>query len=356
MNSRIQQVQKKLVEWQVDALVVQSPVDLFYLTGLHFSAGSLLIAKEGPLLHVDGRYVEMARQNSEFAVILETVDSFQQMIAPYARIGFDGLNLSWERAQGFMRDYPHQEWQSIPEPLQMIRAIKDKGEIERMKQAAKLGSEGFDFVKALLKPGVEERELANKLEIFWKERGGQGLAFEPIIAFGENSAYPHYRAGSRTLNKGDTVLIDIGVIWQNYHSDMTRTLFYGPPKPQMEEIYLIVQEAQKQAMQKVRPGILSGQLDQVARDYIKEKGYQEAFNHSLGHGVGLEIHEWPYLKSKAPYDQVELKENMCLTLEPGIYLPGLGGVRIEDTVLVTSRGCESLTCRPTNLSEAIIHA
>lgn len=353
---RIQQVQKKILDWQIDALLIQSKVDLFYLTGLHLSAGTLLIAKDEPILHVDGRYIEIAKRASDFSVVLETVDSFQKMIEPYARIGFDGVTLAWEKAQSFMHDYPQHRWQSIPEPLKTMRAVKDNAEIELMKQAAKLGSEGFDFIKSLLKPGVEERELANRLEIFWKEKGGQGLAFEPIIAFGENSAYPHYRAGKRTLNQGDTVLIDIGVVWENYHSDMTRTLFLGPPKPQIEEIYLIVQEAQKRALRSVRPGVLSGELDHIAREWIEEKGYKDAFNHSLGHGVGLEIHEWPYLRHKAPYDKVELQENMCITLEPGIYIPGLGGVRLEDTVQITSKGGETLTCRSTSLSEAIIHA
>lgn len=354
MNSRILQVQKKLAEWQVNGLLVENKIDLFYLTGLSLSAGKLLITAQGAALVVDGRYEEIARRSTSLRVLLDSFESFRELIKPFSHLGFDGATLSWEAVKRLMQDFPKHHWKSIPSPLKTIRAIKDTGEIEKLKKAAKLGSEGFDYLKTLLKEGVVEKELAYKLDLFWKERGGKGLAFEPIIAFGENTALPHYHAGKGRLKKGDPILIDIGVVFEDYHSDMTRTLFFGDPSSKMKELYSIVHEAQKRALKEISPLKKVGEIDRAARHYIAEKGYGEAFTHSLGHGVGLEIHEWPFLRNKEPYAETPLQEGMCVTVEPGIYLPGTGGVRIEDTVLVTSSGYESLTQRSSDLETSII--
>lgn len=175
-----------------------------------------------------------------------------------------------------------------------------------------------------------------------EKKGGQGVAFEPIIAFGENSAIPHHRASETRLSQGMTVLIDIGVKWKGYHSDMTRTLFWGEPPEIMREIYDIVQEAQMRALTICKPGTLIGELDSAARDYITSKGYGEKFLHSLGHGVGLEIHEWPLIRKREPYQSLPLQAGMVITIEPGIYLSNIGGVRIEDTIVITPTGYEIL--------------
>lgn len=348
MKTRLECVQNQLISWKIDALLIENKIDLLYLTGLSLSAGKLLVTPTVSTLLVDGRYYEMAR--IEYApVILENEEAFKALLSPFTTVGFDGSTLSWERVQQLMDQYPHLHWQSIPQPLNPFRAIKDSEEIKKMKKAAELGSRGFDLLKTLLKEGVEERELALKLELFWKEQGGKEVAFEPIIAFGENSAHPHYHGGKGRLKKGDVVLLDIGVVLENYHSDMTRTLFFGPPSSKMREVYEVVREAQKKAINAIQPGKTAGEIDQIARSLIEEKGYGKAFTHSLGHGVGLQIHEWPYLKNKEPYAAVPLVENMCVTVEPGIYLPGIGGIRIEDTVVVTSEGTLSLTQRPTEL-------
>ena len=356
MNQRLQSVQNKLPNWGVDALLVEDKIDLYYLTGLFFSAGRLLIDPKEAHLIVDGRYEEMARTQSGLPVVLESEEALKELLAPFTSIGFDGASVPWERVQELMGQFKKLHWKSLPSPLKTLRAIKEPEELEKMRKAAELGSLGFDFVKTLLKEGIKEKEIARKLELFWKERGGKGFAFDPIIAFGENSALPHYHTGDRALKRGDPVLIDIGVIFEEYHSDMTRTLFFGEPSAQMKEIYLIVEAAQKKAFDKAAVGITCGEVDKAAREHIEEKGYAKAFVHGLGHGVGLEIHEWPYLKNKAPYADIPLVEGMCVTLEPGIYLPKIGGVRIEDTVHIGSSGPESLTRRPTELREAIFNA
>lgn len=353
MNSRLQAIGKIVSEASLDALVIQNKTDLLWATGLHLSAGTLLVSCEGTSLIVDGRYYELAKEAGGLPVILESEGVFKRALEPYSRIGFDGSTLSWEQASHWMSTYPDHKWQSLPSPLKTLRAVKDAEEIKKMRRAADLGSKGFDILKTLLREGIEERELMLKLELFWKEQGGQGVAFEPIIAFGANSAFPHYRAGKGVLKRGDTVLLDIGVIVDDYHSDMTRTLFFGEPPPLMKEIYLATEEAQKGAIDKLAPGVTAGELDQVARASIEKRGFGDLFTHGLGHGVGLEIHEWPFLKNKEPYASAVLEAGMCVTIEPGIYKPGLGGVRLEDTYLV---GGDSLTKRSTALSEAIIHA
>lgn len=347
-----EQIRQLLTLHHLDALLIENPIDLFYLTQLRVSVGKLLITPQSTQLFVDSRYIEMAKKEAKIAVFLDNPEHFAALISPLKKLGVDGAFSSWERVEKLKKDFPQVEIISIPSPLKEIRAIKTEIELELMKKAAALGSLGCDYVISLLKEGVEEKELAYKLDLFWKERGASGFAFEPIIAFGENSALPHARAGTRKLKKGDTVLIDIGVVLDNYHSDMTRTLFFGEPDPRMIEVYHVVKEAQKRAFDFVKEGVTAQQADKVARDYITSKGYGCEFSHSLGHSIGIETHEWPTLRSQTTalaQEDIILKSNMCVTLEPGIYIPGLGGVRIEDTVIVKDTYCESITHRPTEL-------
>jgi Xaa-Pro aminopeptidase len=237
----------------------------------------------------------------------------------------------------------------LKQPLREIRQIKDPLEQKLLKSAAQIGSMGFDHIVGLLKEGILEKELACELKQFWLKHGGEKVSFEPIIAFGENSSMPHYRAGSSVLKKNQIVLIDCGVIVNHYNSDMTRTIFYGSPDEEFLKIYSTVLEAQQKAIEALKPGKLTKEIDLIARDVIDEKGYGLRFNHGLGHGVGLEIHELPVLKSQNVDCKTYLEEGMVITIEPGIYIPGWGGVRIEDTVLITKNSYEILTTTPKEL-------
>jgi Xaa-Pro aminopeptidase len=228
-------------------------------------------------------------------------------------------------------------------PIQWLRMIKDEEEISLLKEAAHLGYRGYEFVASCLVEGISEAELALELEFFWKKQGAKRLAFDSIIAFGSNSSMPHYRAGFTPLTPNTSVLIDIGVNWKHYHSDMTRVVFYGTPDPRLQTIYAIVEEAKNRAMEICRPGTLIGDLDRAARNYISDQGYGTYFTHSLGHGLGLDVHELPTLRSKGPLAEQPLQKGMVITIEPGIYLPGIGGVRLEDTLLITEQGYENLT-------------
>lgn len=257
-------------------------------------------------------------------------------------LAFDSENTSFKRFEDLEQSL---SCALIPlvNPVAHLRLLKDAEELQLLREAAALGSKGFHYVCSLLKEGVSEIELARELEIFWKRNESKALAFDPIIAFDVNGSMPHYRAGSALLKKGMPILMDIGVNKAHYHSDMTRVVFFGEADPKIQEMYAIVQEAQQQALELCQPGVLIGEVDAKARSYITSKGYGEYFSHGLGHGVGLQIHEAPSIRNKPPYYNVPLAPGMVITIEPGIYLPGIGGVRFEDTIAITAEGHENLT-------------
>lgn len=334
-KERIKRLQQFIESCSCEAILVENQVDLFYLTGLQLSAGNLLVTVNGATLYVDMRYLEFCQKHSP--VTVERQDALKKS----KTLAFDSAHTSYLRFKEL--EELHTKLIPLNNPIQSLRMIKDQEELELLRKAAKLGYKGYEYVSSLLKEDISEEELAQELEIFWLRKGSLGLAFEPIIAFGSNSSMPHYRAGQARLKRGTSVLIDIGVNLDHYHSDMTRIVFFGEPLPVIREIYTIVQKAQQAALDLCKPGTLIGTLDSVARNFIADAGYGEYFTHSLGHGIGLEIHEAPFLRNKPPYQHMALMEGMVITIEPGIYLPNVGGVRIEDTVAITSNGYENLT-------------
>ena len=350
MNSsdRIEALQRTLPGYGVDALLIEEPVDLFYLTGLEMSAGRLVVHSSGASLLVDGRYFEACSAKSSLSVLLWGEHSLKELLEKELkgvdRLGFDSEKSSFAAYSNLKKSLKSQ---LIPlvHPVKSLRAVKEKGEIALLREAASLAARGFDFVLGHLREGVSELELAAELEIFWKRSGGKKSSFDPIIAFGENSSMPHYRSGKSKLKRGQPVLIDIGVELGCYQSDMTRVVFFCEPDAKLKEIYRVVLQAQNRALELCREGITAGALDRAAREVIEEGGYGPLFPHSLGHGIGLEIHELPILSSKKPYAELPLKEGMVITIEPGIYLPRLGGVRIEDSIAVKREGFEDLTRR-----------
>lgn len=337
-RKRLEKVQHILKTSHCDAFIVDDPINLYYLTGIPMSSGKIVVNTDEAFLLVDNRYYELCKKLSFLTVFLSETTPLEKVLNRVSNLGFDGETMTYQSYKNLEKLLKHTTLVSLNNPIQKIRSIKEPEEIEILKEAASLGVEGYRYLESLLRDGITEIEMATELEIFWKRKGGQGVAFEPIIAFGEMSAIPHYRASDTLLKKGMTVLIDIGVKWKRYHSDMTRTLFWGEPVPLMREIYEIVDEAKKRALEICKPGTLIGDLDSEAREFIASKGYGDNFLHSLGHGVGLEIHEWPLIRKKEPYQNLTLEEGMVITIEPGIYLPGIGGVRLEDTVVITSNG------------------
>lgn len=355
--NRLKKAEQLLKKENLAGLIIDKPIDIFYLTGLELSLGRVVITERGATLYVDGRYFEGCKRKAPCPVKLIRKDDKDTLAGDEwtlsgKRVGFDAEYTTYAVFETLSK--LSSELIPMSNPLKELKEVKEKGEILALKKAADLGSKGFDFVCSILKEGISEEEVAIELELFWRKKGGQRVAFAPHIAFGEGTAEPHYHAGQRKLKKGDTVLIDIGVVCDHYHSDMTRVLFFGRPSEEIAQVYHIVREAQAEALEICRAGVSIGELDRVARAYIESKGYGKQFLHSLGHGIGLEIHETPTIRSSGRDAQRPLKEGMVITIEPGVYLAGIGGVRLEDTIAITKTGYENLTNREISSSLPIL--
>ena len=353
MNHRIGRVQDFLIREKLDLLIVDHLVDLIYLTEVDLSIGRLIIEPDSATLFVDARYFEMCQKRA--TVTVKQIERYGQEPFDFKdkRVGFDGANTSYQ-VYNQLKERVGEGLVPLDQPIRDFRQVKSVEELAILGQAGRLAMRGYDYLLNLIKEGVSDEALALELEIFWRKEGGQKLAFEAIIAVGENSSQPHYHPGKRVLKHGEPVLIDIGVVSGHYHSDMTRVVFCGAVDKKIEEIYDVVYRAQKMALELCRPGVLVGEVDRAARRVIDEAGYGDYFPHSLGHGVGLEIHELPFLKSTSPYGEVKLAEGMVITIEPGIYLPKVGGVRLEEMIAITSDGYENLLGTPVASSAPIL--
>ncbi len=316
---------------------IEQTADLFYLTGLALSKGRLYVCPKESILFVDGRYFDRAKKEAPCSVKLWD----EQKNIREKRIGFDSTAVSYEGYLALKRDFPSVEWVPTPNPVKQLRAIKDAKEIASLRKAAQVTWRGYQKVIESLKEGISEEELALEFEIFCRKNGASGLSFEPIIAFGEHSAYPHYRAGKSRLRRGEVVLVDVGAVVDHYYGDMTRIFYFGKPDPQIVELEEIVKRVQKRAIAQVKPGVEIGKLDQIVRDEFLKCNVKQLYNHSLGHGIGLEAHEFPRIKFDGEDRDVLLEPGMVFTIEPGLYQPGVGGVRIEDMILVTETGHEN---------------
>jgi len=348
-NRRFIQLKQLLPTLKVEAILVENPIDLLYLTGLSLSSGQLLISEKDACLILDGRYFEKGGEQPLYPVVKKSPEALKEWLKAQriASLGFDAAQTTFQGYQQLQDSInaSNSFTSLVPlnAPIHHLRRVKDQDEIACLRKAALLNRRGCRFVIESLQEGITENQLARELEIFWLKNGGQKLAFDPIIAFKANASQPHYRAGETPLEKNMQVLIDIGVVVNQYASDMTRVVFFGEPSPLIQEIYTIVEQAKACAFALCRPGEKVKNLDMAARKLISDHGYGEQFTHSLGHGIGLETHEPPTLRSEGPYSEMTLEAGMVITIEPGIYLPKIGGVRLEDTILITDTGYEILS-------------
>ncbi len=318
--------------------LIEQPADLFYLTGMTLSKGRLFVNGSEATLFVDGRYFERAKKEAPCSVALwSEFKNIQEK-----EIGFDSAFVTYDSYLTMKREMPHIHWFPKPHPLQEMRAVKEDREIRLLKKAAQLTFQGYEHIASMLQVGVSEEELALEFEIFCLENGASGLSFHPIIAFGENSAYPHYRAGKCKLKNNQTVLIDVGAVFENYCGDLTRIVHFGKPDARILQFEKWVQLAKHSAIQAIQPGIKFGELDQMVQDEFDKVNVKPLYTHSLGHGIGLEAHEFPRIRFDGPDRDVILKTGMVFTIEPGLYQPGVGGVRLEDMIVVTETGFENL--------------
>ena len=328
---------------------MSSPENIYYLSGFSGSDGALLVAATQAVLFTDSRYLEQAKQECPGFQLVRTGASYTDALATFLEgqkisgLGLDGKQLSYNDYCLFrdkLAAYGIVERGGLVEKLRMV---KDGGELSKVKKAVNIADRAFNKVLPLLKPGVPEREIALQLEIAMKQFGAAELAFKSIVASGARSALPHGVASEKQLAGGDLVTLDFGAVYQGYCSDITRTVVLGPPDEKQLELYRIVLAAQLKAIETVSAGRSAKEVDQAARGLIQAAGYGEYFGHGTGHGLGLSIHEDPRLSQS---DATILQEGMTVTVEPGIYLPDWGGVRIEDTVVVKANGCEILTQSP----------
>lgn len=352
LEKRLKKMQEKVGELGCDLCIIEHPTDLLYLTGLKLSSGKLLVQPKGAHLFVDGRYIQSAEEKKLVPVSL----SKEMRMVDYVKrqrcksIGFDSGFTTYDQYLGLQKLIAHAKkgtrnvLKLIPlsHPVRPLRLIKDPLELFWMRESAKLAWRGFEAVRKIIKEGVSEEYVARELEIFWKKQGGQGVAFEPIIAFGKNSAMPHHHSGDTILKKRELALIDIGVILNHYRSDMTRVLFHQKVSEELKRCYFLVRNAGRAALKMCKPGKKVADVDLAARKVFAKAGVEKLFVHSLGHGIGLDTHEYPKLKFDGEDRDLVLQPNMVITIEPGLYLPGKGGVRYEDTIIITEDGYENL--------------
>lgn len=352
-QSRLSRLRASLAAKGLTAAVVSRPENRAYLSGFTGSAGLLLVTEATAYLITDFRYVEQAKaQAPEFTVVKPATTNFALVAellcdAGPHRIGYEGDFVTVDEFGIYRQFLTDHELIAATGLVEGLRMIKDEGEAAAMRRAAAVADEGFARILPLIKPGVTERDLALELEYQMKKLGAEALAFDIITASGVRSSLPHGRASAKRIEHGDLVTFDFGALVDGYCSDMTRTVGVGALSEKQREIYAIVLEAQLRGVAACRAGMTGKALDDVCRDYIKEQGYGEMFGHGTGHGVGRFIHEGPKVNPRGEADV--LQTGMVVTVEPGIYLPGWGGVRIEDMVLVQENGCEVMTRTPKDL-------
>jgi Xaa-Pro aminopeptidase len=356
-KKRLKNLRKKLIGKLPDMLWIVQPENRRYLSGfraddiqLNESSGSLFITGKKNILITDSRYtVEAENEAADFRVITQKTTFQDELIRQVEKakgkcLGFEEDHVTWNlhrQLSSKLRNLsPPVKMKPLKGLIEKTREIKYDSEIALMKKASDTMSKVLNRVLGTVEPGQTEKEIARKIETFSFEAGADGMAFDSIVASGPNAALPHAVPTNRKIRKRDHIIFDVGLKVDGYCCDMTRTIFIGTPDRKIMEIYKIVREAQLAALEYVRPGEISTKPDSIARDIIKKAGYGQYFGHSLGHGVGLATHEAPRL---SPRDPVTLKEGMIVTVEPGIYLPGKGGVRLEEMVAIEKNGPRILT-------------
>ena len=337
---RLSKLVSLMNERNFDGALISPGTNLYYLTGLSVhEAGERLTLL---VVNADGEYRLLAPSLYENVIRNFPVTFWRDGENPYDKLAWILAELHLSGGRLLVEDTMRADWlinimrlgpfefYPLSSLVRELRMVKDKGEIEAMKHAAKAADRVFEEILSWDLVGMRERELALKIELALRELS-DGISFEPIVASGENGANPHHEPGNRRLRKGDMVILDYGAKWRGYCSDITRTIALGRPNERLVEIYEIVKEAQERAYRAVREGVPAREVDHAARETIGNAGYGEYFTHRTGHGLGLDVHEEPYI---GPDGNVVLRNGMTFTIEPGIYVPGLGGVRIEDDVVV----------------------
>jgi Xaa-Pro aminopeptidase len=345
MINRVNNLREQMKSEGISSFLITSPYNLRYLTGFTGTTGLALIGLEEAFFITDFRYTEQAAKQCVGFEIVKNVGPILEVVADLVE-SKNIENLGFEESFVPFKQYVELEGllevDLIPVSgmVEELREVKDEEEIAIVEKACEIADKAFSHILTYIKPGMTEIQVANELDFYMRSLGASSVSFETIVASGRRSAMPHGVASEKIIEQGDMITIDFGCYYNGYVSDMTRTISLGEPSDKLREIYNIVKEAQQKVLDVAKPGMTGVELDAVARDYIASKGYGEAFGHSTGHGIGLEIHEGPNVSKLA--EKAFVPGNI-ITNEPGIYLPGIGGVRIEDDMLVTENGIKRLT-------------
>lgn len=342
---KLQKLRQTLQEQNIDGILITNDYNRRYMTGFTGTAGVAIVSQKDAVFITDFRYTEQATaQITDFTIVQHQATLLEEIATQVKAMGIKSL--------GFEKDTvsfgTYELYKSvIPADLvpvsgliEKIRLIKTEQEINIIKVACEIADHAFTHILDFIKPGKTELEVSNELEFFMRQQGATQSSFDTIVASGLRSALPHGVATNKVIEKGDFVTLDFGALYNGYISDITRTVAVGEPSEKLVDMYNTVLASQLLALEKVGPGLTGIQADAIARDYLTEKGYGEAFGHSLGHGIGLEVHEGPGLSKRSA---TVLEPGMAVTIEPGVYVPGVGGVRIEDDILITESGNELLT-------------
>ena len=337
-----------MFEKGIEAYLLLNGSDRRYFSGINTSFGCVIITPKDKVFVTDSRYTKYANSvlDKDWQVVEVAGDNFFDQIAivfnrlGVTKVGFDESVTTLMRYDNLKKVLKDVTLVKCSKDLIKKRSIKSEGEIDKITKAQRIAEKALDKALKTVKPGIKERELKAEIIHAALVSGAESMAFETIVAFGANSAFPHHTAGDKKLKKGDAILIDFGVKHEGYCSDMTRTFFLSEVNPRMEAIYNVVLKALEYATKHISAGMTCREADSLAREYIKANGYGDNFEHSLGHGIGLDIHEHPKVSMSS--DTV-LEENMVITIEPGIYVQGLGGVRIEDLVIIKKDKCQVIT-------------
>lgn len=351
-NQRVARLRDLLAKSNGEALLVTNSINRRYLSGFTGSAGVLLIAQGHAALITDFRYREQAPQQAQGFEIVEHGKVMNATIADVLRqwgvksLLFEDGDMTFASYRALEKAVDFASLQPAGALVEQLRMVKDDSEIAIMQEAADLADRAFTHILGFIKPGVKESQIALELEVFMRSQGATSSSFDTIVASGERSALPHGVASEKVIGRDEFVKLDFGAYYKGYCSDITRTVVVGKPSDKHREIYGIVLEAQQYALDHLAPGMTGKEGDALTRDIITRYGYGECFGHGTGHGLGMEIHEAPRLSLTG--DTV-LTPGMTVTVEPGIYLPGFGGVRIEDDVVMTETGIHILTRSPKQL-------
>lgn len=345
-NIRLKNFRELMNEKGIECALIYSDVNRNYLTGFTGDESYIIVTKDQAIFITDSRYTEQAQNQ----VAGFEVRKYEGKITDYLidlikslkcrNLGFEEDLMTYNVYAILKGGLPGIEFAEMEGLVEKLRIVKDDSEIDTIQKAAGIADKAFSHMLSFIKAGMTEKEVGLELEFYMRRLGASGLSFTSIVASGKRSSLPHGTATDKVLQYGDFLTLDFGCVYQGYCSDMTRTVVIGKANDRQKEIYEIVLSANEAVLKEARPGLTGIELDKVARDIINQKGYGDCFGHGLGHGVGMQIHELPYISKKGI---LTLKKNMVITDEPGIYIPQFGGVRIEDLVLMTEDGCRTLS-------------